>query len=530
MKIIDNIFYLILKNKCKMKKILLLLSILFFHASTHAFGPDRTLNPDSSYSIKGQSFLSTSFNGWIYCCFNYKQDVFTGYAVIVSKNNGITWDSVVDYSVPPGSAFYPTITDMIVAGSDSANLHIIISITANGAAGPESVGSVTTFDGITGISLGNPLYLGDAFTFSVGDIALCSDYRHPLQGANPYDIAVAVTQNGAVDSVLMYYSNDGGLNFSGPFTIAATTDNIGSVDIAFGSYSNPNVVGRFSIVWESDGHIGASQSDVGMPTVYSGYNYLDTTYSNLNGLCYSPVISIQSADYFNSTFEYTTVILFERYDSTNSDYDIMSFVNHDTQNGGFGYPLPVDTTSNNTISPAITFNESNGNFLSTWFDSTNLMLSCHKHDFDFADTAWILLTNNYADTSSFSIPNPAIAANETSGEICLSWIHETDTANLSTSNGLLKFDSEALPLLVTNKDVNNDLRLFPNPTNGIFQLYLKNQESILKVEYTDLQGRILFSSTSCQPGNRYFINTPPGIYFVRVISPSGRFVKQIIKY
>ena len=175
------------------------------------------------------------------------------------------------------------------------------------------------------------------------------------------------------------------------------------------------------------------------------------------------------------------------------------------------------------------YGNKDGALLATWNNATQLMLPCVKHNIEYNDP-WILVTNNYADTTSFDMPCPTVAANETGNQICLSWIQETDTSNLASSNGLLKFDSDVLPTYINNKKIENNIRLFPNPSNGNFELHSGNNECILKVECIDLQGEQIFFDKPNSLNKKYFIDAPAGIYFVKITSTSGSFVEPLIKY
>ncbi|MGB1032049.1 MAG: T9SS type A sorting domain-containing protein, partial [Flavobacteriales bacterium] len=89
---------------------------------------------------------------------------------------------------------------------------------------------------------------------------------------------------------------------------------------------------------------------------------------------------------------------------------------------------------------------------------------------------------------------------------------------------------EVLTVGVTDKNVNNALHLYPNPTKG--DVFIEFGQAQEKVEITllDLTGRIisteqLYNKTTLQ----FAIEEPVGTYFLRVNSASVNSVIQVIK-
>ena len=514
-----------------MKNLFTLILFVFLQIITYAqnFGTDRIASPDT-HSVN-KAFISVAFNGWIYVAYNYNvvNSGFTGRVIEVSKDNGMSWEILFDHQFNPQNVI--EFTSMIVAGTDTSNLRIFV--TTRHHINQFWSGSLTVLKGTTGETVTQFITLQDGNTFGISDVAICSDYKHPYLNPNPYSVALAYSQYdpSGNDSILIIFSNDGGLNFTGPYFVA-TSPVIGNVDIAYGSYNSP-AVGRYSIVWEQNGNIVATQSEVGYPlNYYPNPPLLDTSYSNLSGRLHNPVISIQSTEYGNASGDYTTVILAERYDSVTSSNDIVGFFNNDTQNGGFGYPAIVDSSADNTINPSISFDETNGNFLVTWYNQTRKELPCLYHDMNFPGL-WITLTSNYADTSSFLNPLPLIRANEPMNDITVCWIQEKDTVNPANSRGILKYDATALPLFVSSQKSNDKFKIEPNVTTGWFRVLI-NKELIQvnsKLEIYNSLSKLVYSEKILQSNSdfikNYDLNFSKGIYFI-TLSNKNKFYNQKI--
>ena len=515
-----------------MKNLFTLILFVFLQIITYAqnFGTDRIASPDT-HSVN-KAFISVAFNGWIYVAYNYDvvNSGFTGRVIEVSKDNGMSWEILFDHQFNPQNVI--KFTSMIVAGTDTSNLRIFV--TASHHINQFSSGSLTVLKGTTGETITPFITLADGNTFGVNDVAICSDYKHPYLNSNPYSVALAYSQYdpSGNDSILIIFSNDGGLNFTGPYFVA-TSPVIGNVDIAYGSYNSP-AVGRYSIVWEQNGNIVATQSEVGYPlNYYPNPPLLDTSYSNLSGRLHNPVISIQSTEYGNASGDYTTVILAERYDSVTSSNDMVGFFNNDTQNGGFGYPAIVDSSADNTINPSVSFDETNGNFLVTWYNQTRKELPCLYHDMNFPGS-WIMLSSSYADTSAFSIPYPVISVNSPMNDIAVCWIQESDTADLLNSRGILKYDATVLPLIISSQQSNDNFRVSSNVTTGSFKVLIGKEllQSTAQLEIYNMLSKIVYSE-KIQRSNSDFIKSyelrlSRGAYFMRLNNGKRIFSQKII--
>lgn len=72
----------------------------------------------------------------------------------------------------------------------------------------------------------------------------------------------------------------------------------------------------------------------------------------------------------------------------------------------------------------------------------------------------------------------------------------------------------------------NDLNIYPNPSNGIFNL---SGQTIEKIEVLDLTGKCLFSKVIMQDHYSLSIKDfPSGVYLLKVQTPAGNIVKRIL--
>lgn len=88
------------------------------------------------------------------------------------------------------------------------------------------------------------------------------------------------------------------------------------------------------------------------------------------------------------------------------------------------------------------------------------------------------------------------------------------------------------PIIGLEEDVDEIVRVFPNPTNGVITVDLHNIQGEANVQITDLQGRVVLSETA-SPSVLTLdleVREEPGTYFLTVEHEGGRarasFVKQ----
>ena len=81
----------------------------------------------------------------------------------------------------------------------------------------------------------------------------------------------------------------------------------------------------------------------------------------------------------------------------------------------------------------------------------------------------------------------------------------------------------------------NNLKIYPNPTNGIFTIEGKNlsagQTGIQSIEITNINGQTIYSSYDFMSSDKFQLNLskqPKGVYFVKIQSGYFFSVKKIV--
>lgn len=515
-----------------MKNFVLVMIALFYSATSRSqtFGPDVTVFNDPNVEVRS-NFIDVDFNNNIYIGFNYYEMPFRGYRVLKTSDFGMTWQTLIDFSVPGASGWYPQINDMLVAGTDSTNLRVFLGLSGPGNGGPQVLGAIKIFDGNTGIELPNSIFLGDFMTYGVRDIAMCSDQKHPLSSSNPYSVAIAysIGNAGGVDS-LNYLFSDDGLNFTGPYTIdTATNGTYLSLDIAYGSYQNP-AVGKFGVSFIKGNNLGVAFTDPGSPTTFSGYSLIDTMNIYTSGQCANPVIAMQSSDIVNSSSDYATVILAEVDNPSNSSTDLVSFNLNDTQNGGIWNMQVVDSTALYTVTPALLYDETFSNFIATYYDATTKELPLIYEDFNFSGN-WMQTSSDYPDTFQFTTPTPCLTTIPGQNSIACSWKQLSDSSILPGPHQSIKLDHMLIPVGINLSSLNGfKYSISPNPATSEIDLYSEKTIQGATISIINSVGKeIYFAKRDLELKNRILLPVlQKGIYLVRISDGSVSSVRKLI--
>ena len=513
--------------------LLLLLTCLNISVFAQSFGPDRTIFVDPDYEVREQ-FLSVAFNGWIYNAFNYYSMPMTGYRVSVSKDNGNTWQTVIDFSVPGASGWYPQIEDMLVAGTDTLNLRIVLALLGPGNGGPENFGIVRCYDASSGIPVGTEVQIGDFTTYAITDIALATDSKYPMSTSSPYSVAIAysVRNSASVDSLNYYLSEDGGLNFDGPYWLDSTAGSYGKVDISYGTGQGGSD-GRFGIVAERNGHLSVLFTIAGLPSWFTVPLNVDTLFSFTNAICGSPEICMQSSLTPNSAGGFSTSIFAVADNPGNATKDMVSFFLPATPGGTWGLET-VDGSLDNSTLPAQAYSQNAGGFFTaTFYNSVDGELPFYYRSQD-AGGMWIDLSYVYPDTLRFSTPYPATCISEVSGtEAICSWKQVVDTGGFVSPLEAIKFDMMNLTSGVpASNGIGVDFTIFPNPSRDGFNLQFKKELRNVSVELLDVTGKTVFSkahfAVTSETGRLRLPAQASGVYFLRVTAGTGTEVVKLI--
>jgi hypothetical protein len=512
----------------------LLFAILNLHVYAQTFGPDKTIFLDSTYEVREQ-YLSVAFNGWIYNGFNYRSAPYQGYRVLLSTDKGDNWTTLIDFSVPGASGWYPQIADMLVAGTDTSNLRVFLALEGSGAGGPENFAVVSAHNGISGIETGTVAQMGDFMTYRIMDIALASDCKYPMSSSMPYSVAVAYTSrdNSGIDSLNYFLSEDGGLTFDGPFWLDSTSGSFNLVDIAYGTGSGGSD-GQFGIVAERNQHLSVLFSLPGSPTWFMPPLNVDSLFAYTNSICSAPEIAMQNSLSANLNGGFTTEIFAVADNPSNSTKDIVSFFLPQTTGTAWSMET-VDISSDTSLMPALAYSEHAGGFFAaTFYNSGAGELPFYTRSQE-AGGAWVNMSYQYPDTLSFIDPYPAVCIGEDAGtEVMFSWKQFIDTNSIMDPVQAIKFDLANLTVGINEVFLSHgSFRVYPNPFHNRMTIVLPEAsgEQEYQVEMLDVTQRIIYSEkisssegiSVLQPGD-----IPTGIYFIRLTGNNEVLTRKVV--
>ena len=84
--------------------------------------------------------------------------------------------------------------------------------------------------------------------------------------------------------------------------------------------------------------------------------------------------------------------------------------------------------------------------------------------------------------------------------------------------------------LLENINLLENIRAYPNPTSGVFELYIPNEIKTIEVEVYNIRSQLIASKIHTVKSGKVQLNIankPKGIYFVKVNSEKPSFIKVI---
>ena len=86
----------------------------------------------------------------------------------------------------------------------------------------------------------------------------------------------------------------------------------------------------------------------------------------------------------------------------------------------------------------------------------------------------------------------------------------------------------SLTILNTGFDETVDLvlKIYPNPSNGIFNIHGNN--SNVKVKVFNVFGKVILNNETMLPGKVDLSGQPAGMYFIRIVSERGTHFSKLI--
>ena len=137
-------------------------------------------------------------------------------------------------------------------------------------------------------------------------------------------------------------------------------------------------------------------------------------------------------------------------------------------------------------------------------------------------------TNHFTDTPpvatgldyivSFNLTDPCTTTNKA---------QDYNSSRSNNVNGL--FDPGGTGLNIDDEEM-GEISIYPNPTNGVLNVYVENPELFEYIEVRNINGQVIYnellSSTSFQMD---LVELANGVYFVRLVSEENIINHKIIK-
>jgi hypothetical protein len=435
--------------------------------------------------------LAIAGNGWLYATFITNIGSTSGLEVMKSTDNGQNWSSFYTYS---STIYICDVCKVIACGT--APYKVLLGIIYHTVSTNYYSITVTEFDGITNAQVAQRFLYNATTTSPIVDFDLVADDMFPSNGTSPYGVGLLYSRRSTTDSIKFVYSTNGGNNFGTSKTIATSVSFFGKVSLAYG-YSPNFDFGRYNAVWEEKpsniartGRIVYSRTSSGITGDFITPVYVDWE-GNTIGKCYNPKIACQFSNTDNDSTNVTAVIVMERY-YNNLDNDIIGYYNNKGSSGNTWNRFNIDNSNINTKQPDVNFDSYYGNFLVSYWDSTNTYLPYVIHNLNFSPTSstWGIVSTNYNSNTTMGNliqPYPVVEIDNTLHKVAHLWSCEG-----SGGNGIVIFDAEYTDgfnefITFGNDKINN---LYPNPAFGATNLEIEmNKPALVQINVYDMAGK-----------------------------------------
>ena len=499
------------------------------------FGNDIVINNNALQDQKNVVFCSAS-NGWLYAGYSHNVSDMPYITILKSTDNGLTWTVLLD----DAGSFFPgaiiTRMNILVCGNTVSNLKIFLSWVFRDTL--NNYGNATVFR-----------YKAEPFGFEetvfldvpINDISIATDNLYPASTANPYSIGILYSKHGSSDTIIFQSSSNGGLSFDNRRIVSITGSYYNKVSLAYGRSSSNNS-GRYFAAWEevpgmnSTGHIVTAHSEPFINSSFTSPVYLDNLDPLETNRCKNPSIECQSSNFDNDSLNFTEVILYDRYNPSNSNYDIKGcYTMQPTgQLSGFRH-LNITDSIENTRYPCIAFNPFDSTFMVTYYNSTAQKLPFRVNNFNLTSpNQWQIVSPGYNDNTNLYDPYPRVFMNYGLHTGAALW-----NAGLNGANGIAMFDAVSNTwAVVPETNINGGTRLidaYPNPcTTTVTMKFISDMKEHVTITLYDILGnavKILANELYLKGDHQVrcdLSGVPPG-YYVYILktgdySKSGKIV------
>ncbi len=456
------------------------------------FGKDIVVKSDPD---KNQNYIAmcSAFNGWLPVVLIYQTNVLDSCYFLESTDNGMSWEILANYNVSNVNSCKKLCA--ATYGNSISDLWLFIGITRAYKKNSHPYVSVYRYKL-------EPFAPGGNFfdDFPCRDITLASDVLSPASGSNPNSLGVLYSKpiSDYTDSVIFRSSSNGIIldSYQGITKTSNVTDKVG---LSFGSSLSYNS-GRYFAVWQEQetessatGHIYYAHTEPNFNSPFTKPVCIDSLDpSNIN-LCRNPVISCQYGQSDNDSSNFTTIILFEKFNPSTGKYDIKGYYNKKSTIGNNFLPFSFTDPTHYNIQPDIAYNPYDKTFIITWFDSTSLKLPYIRNTINLTNpNNWEIVSAGYNDEENLLSPTPKVVYNPIKYSAANLWISKNPS-----NKGVVLFDAcystyTGTPKYKTGNDLN--VSVYPNPCSASITFEIETQNnSRINVHITDILGQTVRS-------------------------------------
>jgi hypothetical protein len=509
-------------------------SIPYKSPNSVLYGKDIIMNNVPSQNQRNVH-VSVAFNGWLFAVYTHSTSTNSGYGILKSIDNGITWTVISDVSYP--GAY--TAAGVVVAGNNLSDLKLFVAGIVE-----HSASSYTVWCDRRNAQTGDleNEFFSETSTNQIYDLAIASDYRYPEYGITPYSLGIVFSKSSTLDSVILVTSDDGGYTIGSRNVVATTNMFFRKVAISYG-ICNSYDEGRYFVAWEemethlsTMGHIWTGYTD---PLIFDpiiNKVKLDSMYSAYYNVCFNPAISTQfNSSEDNSSGNLSEIVLFDG-NYNPGDNDLLGMYNVQAVGTGIAswQQFYIAASYDDEMESDINFDPIYNNFLVTYFDSTTQQLPYIINNMNLVDPYnWTEISAGYNDSSNLSYPYPKVQTDQIFNKVVNVWSAE------GSGGGVGMFDAEFSTYTgisqIHQSDVATLEGAYPNPaaTKTSIGFTLNNQAEVIINLYSIFGQEIkLITDQSFNPGKNIVdvdvSNLPEGTYIYSLkakdFTASGRII------
>jgi hypothetical protein len=490
------------------------------------FGKDIIINDLPNENQKRVAVCS-AFNGWLYAAVWSRVDGYTSTIIMKSENGGLNWNLFKECGANPLNEIL-TSFNIVACGNSISNLKLFFGKVSYDTIYHRSVALVGRYNGITGVT---EVDLLDEQDEQIYGLAISNDYNYPATNSNPGSLGILYSIQGVKDSIIFRSSSDGGMTLSNRKVVAVSSHHFNKVALNYGVCPSYNS-GRYFAAWEikSDPgsnfyHIYTAHTNPDITGSFTPPVCLDSLDASAINKCKNPSIACQYGIFNNDSSNLTEVVLAEKYNTANNDYDVIGFYNRRAATSDHFENFNIASTANNEIQPSINFDAFDSSFMVTYFDSTIQKLPFIKNNCNllFPNT-WQVLSPGYNDSSNILRPYPQVISSYFDHLAVTSWI-----GMRSGDNGKALFDSPSSTYTGgSNENGYPDALqydIFPNPCSSKcnIQFELKFPQTVKIKMFTTMGQELTVITDQLYMSGKHILEInvspyPPGSYIFTIVT------------